>query len=83
MADIRGLGFLWGVEFVKDKETLQPFPAREKFVERLWQSIFEQGVILYRATGLAGIDGDALVIGPPYIIDEEQLDVMVEAIAGV
>jgi adenosylmethionine-8-amino-7-oxononanoate aminotransferase len=80
VGDIRGLGFLWGVEFVKDKGTLQPFPRTERFVERLWQSIFDRGVILYRATGLAGIDGDALVIGPPYVIDEEQLDVMVDAV---
>ena len=36
--------------------------------------------MVYRATGLAGIDGDALVIGPPYIVEEEQLDVIVEAI---
>ena len=80
VADIRGLGFLWGVEFVKDKGTLQPFPRSDKFVERLWQNIFQLGVVLYRATGLAGIDGDALVIGPPYVVKEEHLDLMVEAI---
>ncbi len=80
VADIRGLGFLWGVEFVKDKGTLQPFPRSEKFIERLWQNIFHLGVVLYRATGLAGIDGDALVIGPPYVVEEEHLDLMVEAI---
>jgi adenosylmethionine-8-amino-7-oxononanoate aminotransferase len=81
VADIRGLGFLWGVEFVKNKETLEPFPRREKFVERLWKSIFQRGVVVYRATGLAGIDGDALVVGPPYIIEKDQLDLVVEAIA--
>jgi len=80
VADIRGLGFLWGVEFVKDKGTLQPFPRSDKFAERLWQNIFQLGVVLYRATGLAGIDGDALVIGPPYVVEEEHLDLMVEAI---
>ena len=80
VADIRGLGFLWGVEFVKDKGNLQPFPRSDKFIERLWQNIFQLGVVLYRATGLAGIDGDALVIGPPYVVEEEHLDLMVEAI---
>ena len=80
VADIRGLGFLWGVEFVKDKGNLQPFPRSDKFIERLWQNIFQLGVVLYRATGLAGIDGDALVIGPPYVAEEEHLDLMVEAI---
>lgn len=82
VADIRGLGFLWGIEFVEHKATLQPFPRAAKFVERVWQKIFQRGVVVYRATGLAGIDGDALVVGPPYIIDEAQLGLVVEAIAG-
>lgn len=81
VGDIRGLGFLWGVEFVKDKGTLQPFPRAEKLTERLWQNIFDRGVILYRSTGLAGIDGDALVVGPPFVIEEEQIDLMVDALA--
>jgi adenosylmethionine-8-amino-7-oxononanoate aminotransferase len=81
VADIRGLGFLWGVEFVQDKETLRPFPRSEKFAERLWRNIFQRGVVVYRSTGLAGIDGDALVIGPPYVVEEAQLDMIVDAIA--
>jgi adenosylmethionine-8-amino-7-oxononanoate aminotransferase len=68
------------VEFVKDKKTLQPFPRRDQFVERLWQNIFRRGVVLYRSTGLAGTDGDALVIGPPFVIEEDQLDLLVSAI---
>lgn len=80
VGDVRGLGFLWGVEFVRDKKTMQPFPRAEKFVERLWQKLFERGVILYRAIGLAGLDGDALVIGPPYVIGEEEMDLMVQAL---
>ncbi|NSW85702.1 MAG: aspartate aminotransferase family protein [Syntrophobacteraceae bacterium] len=80
VAEIRGVGFLWGIEFVRDKASLQPFPRREKFVERLWQNLFNRGFLFYRSTGLAGIDGDALVIGPPYIIEEEQIDLMIEAL---
>jgi adenosylmethionine-8-amino-7-oxononanoate aminotransferase len=80
VADIRGLGYLWGVEFVEDRERLQPFPRRDKFVERLWQNIFRRGVIVYSSTGLAGADGDALVVGPPFVIEEDQLDLLVSAI---
>lgn len=78
VAEVRGLGFLWGVEFVKDKKTLEPFPRKEKFVERLWQNLFKAGLILYSSTGLAGIDGDALVVGPPFVIEEEQFDFIVQ-----
>lgn len=81
VGDIRGIGFLWGVEFVKDKRSLQPFPRSEKFAERLWQKLFDRGVILYRSTGLAGIDGDAMLVGPPYIIEEEGMDRIVETLA--
>ncbi|HVO83454.1 MAG TPA: aminotransferase class III-fold pyridoxal phosphate-dependent enzyme [Syntrophobacteria bacterium] len=80
VADIRGLGFVWGVEFVQDKETLRPFPRRDRVVERLWEALFDQGIILYRSAGLAGTDGDALVIGPPFIIKPEEVDRLVDAL---
>lgn len=80
VADIRGLGFLWGVEFVQDKETLRPFPRRDRVAERLWEALFDQGIILYRSTALAGTDGDALVVGPPFVIESEEMDRMVDAL---
>ncbi len=81
VGDIRGLGLLWGIELVQDKKTLTPFPRREKVAERLWENIFQKGVLIYKSTGLAGIDGDALLIGPSFIIEEKELDVVVDAIA--
>jgi adenosylmethionine-8-amino-7-oxononanoate aminotransferase len=81
VGDIRGLGFLWGVELVKDKQALMPFARREKFVERLWQNVFHRGVLLYSMTGLAGIDGDAVLIGPPFVIEESLMEVIVAALA--
>jgi adenosylmethionine-8-amino-7-oxononanoate aminotransferase len=80
VADIRGRGFLWGVEFVQDRETLRPFPRRDRVVERLWEALFEQGIILYRSTALAGTDGDALVVGPPFVIEPAEMDRMVDAL---
>ena len=68
------------VELVKDKKTLKPFPRRDKVAERLWATIFQKGVLIYNSTGLAGIDGDALLIGPPFIIEENDMDAVVDAI---
>ena len=82
VGDIRGLGFLWGVEFVKDRKVLRPFARREKFVERLWQNVFRRGVLLYSMTGLAGIDGDAVLVGPPFVVEESQMDMIVAALAA-
>jgi len=81
VADIRGKGFLWGVEFVKNKETLEPFSRREKVVERIWDSCFQKGVVMYKSTGLAGTDGDALLIGPAFIIEENEMNTIVNVIS--
>jgi adenosylmethionine-8-amino-7-oxononanoate aminotransferase len=80
VADIRGLGFLWGVELVADRGTLKPFERREKVAERLYEAIFRRGVIIYKATGLAGTHGDAFLMAPPFIITAEQMDIAVSAI---
>jgi adenosylmethionine-8-amino-7-oxononanoate aminotransferase len=80
VADIRGLGFLWGIELVKDKKTLNPFSRQEKVAERVWQSVFDKGVVIYKSTGLAGTDGDALLMGPSFNIEEEDMDVVVHAV---
>jgi len=81
VGDIRGIGFLWGVEIVQDKETLKPFPRSAKVAEKLWEAIFQKGVIVYSSTGLAGIDGDALLIGPSFVIEEKEMDTVVDAVA--
>ena len=55
VGDIRGIGMMWGVEFVQNKNTLQPFPRSEKVAERLWEALFDRGIITYKSTGMAGL----------------------------
>lgn len=80
VADIRGKGFLWGVEFVRDKTSLEPFSRKEKITERIWKSLFDRKVLAYSATGFAGGDGDAIIYGPPYTISGDQIDFIVDAL---
>ena len=82
VADVRGMGMLWGVELVQEKDTAKPFPRKEKIAERLFRAAFERGVIIYKATGLAGTDGDAFLVAPPFIITEEEMHLAVSRIEG-
>ena len=81
VADVRGLGMFWGVELVEDKNSLQPFPRKAQIVERVWQSVFDKGVIVYRAFGLAGSDGEAIIIAPAFTITENDIDFLVDSLA--
>lgn len=83
VGDVRGLGFMWGVELVKNKETLEPFPRREKVIERVWETLFNKGIITYKATGLAGVNGDALMVAPPFIIEEKEMNLVIDTIGQV
>ena len=82
IGDVKGIGFLLGIELVKDKKSLQPFQRKEQVTERLWQRLFERGIIVYSSTGLAGIDGDALVMGPPFIITDKDIQLLVEEVGS-
>ena len=80
VAEVRGLGMFWGVELVEDKDTLRPFPRKAQIVERVWQSVFEKGVIVYKAFGLAGADGDAIIISPAFTISDADIDILVDSL---
>ncbi|MFO7598796.1 MAG: aspartate aminotransferase family protein [Candidatus Desulfacyla sp.] len=81
VGDIRGIGMMWAVELVQDKSSLRPYPRKEKVTERLHEQLLEAGVITYTCTGFANGDGDALMLGPPFIISEEELGMAVDTIA--
>ena len=80
VADIRGIGFLWGVELVQDKDSMEPFARDRAIAERLWEAAFKRGVLVYKSTGLAGRDGDALLVAPPFAIEEHEMRLAVDTV---
>ncbi|MBM4277739.1 MAG: aminotransferase class III-fold pyridoxal phosphate-dependent enzyme [Deltaproteobacteria bacterium] len=79
VGDVRGRGLMTAIEFVKDQKTKEPFPRVERFTERVIDLAFEHGLILYPGTGFVdGINGDMVMVGPPLIIEEDQVDELIE-----
>jgi adenosylmethionine-8-amino-7-oxononanoate aminotransferase len=79
VGDIRGRGLFYGIEFVQDKESKEPFPAARQLAWNIWEKAFERGLIVYYSQGCAdGRNGDIIMAGPPLIINEEQIDELVD-----
>jgi adenosylmethionine-8-amino-7-oxononanoate aminotransferase len=78
VGDIRGKGLLAGIEFVIDPDTKEPFARAEKFAERVTDAAFRNGLILWPNVGhVDGANGDIVMLAPPFIIEEEQIEEMV------
>lgn len=79
VGDIRGRGLFMGLEFVENRETKEPFAPELNVAGRLKDATFENGLICYPAGGTAdGIKGDHVLLAPPFIISEPQLDELVD-----
>ena len=78
IGDVRGKGLLVGLEFVQNQDTHKPFPRSLHIAEKIMQTGLENGLILRARFGTGtGIDGDHLLISPPFIITESQCDELV------
>lgn len=66
VGDVRGLGLLWAVEFVQDRETKEPFPPAMKFSSAVASMAWKRGVVTYPMQGcIDGKKGDHLLLAPP------------------
>ncbi len=74
VGQIRGRGLLQGIELVADRESRVPFPRAARLAEEVVRAARADGLLLYSGTGLAnGVDGDAILLGPPFIVTAEEL----------
>jgi adenosylmethionine-8-amino-7-oxononanoate aminotransferase len=75
VGDVRGRGFLVGVELVADRVTRAPFAAERALAETIGQCAFEDGLICYATGGnVDGIEGDTVLLAPPYIATDAELE---------
>ncbi len=83
VGDVRGIGLLWGVEFVADKASKRPFPPEKNFSARVAAVALKRGLLVYPMQGsVDGISGDHLLLAPPAVINAEQIAWSVEQLAA-
>jgi adenosylmethionine-8-amino-7-oxononanoate aminotransferase len=79
VGDLRGLGLMRGVEFVRDRRTKEPFDRGLRVAERVVEAAFARELIVYPGSGNAdGVRGDQILVGPPLVISAAE----VETLAG-
>jgi adenosylmethionine-8-amino-7-oxononanoate aminotransferase len=75
VGEVRGLGLLRGVEFVSDKHSKRPFAPELNFAGRVTTAALQRGLLVYPIQGCVdGVSGDHLLIAPPAVITEDQID---------
>jgi adenosylmethionine-8-amino-7-oxononanoate aminotransferase len=73
--EIRGAGLFWGIEIVADRATRAPFVAGRQVARKVLRAALDLGLAVYPAAGMAGErGGDAIMIAPPFIIGETEVE---------
>ncbi len=83
VGQIRGRGLLVGLEVVADRASREPFPRAARLTETIVREARLRGALVYSGTGNAnGVDGDVILLGPPFIISDEELIRVADALTG-
>ncbi len=83
VGDVRGIGLMIGIELVADRRTKAAFPRARHVTEDVVAAARQRGLLLYSSTGhVDGHDGDLVMLGPPFVITDEECDLVVERTAA-
>ncbi|KAI1432071.1 PLP-dependent transferase [Xylaria sp. CBS 124048] len=78
VGNIRGKGLFWGIEFVRDRATKETFDPSLRFTHRMVDEALRRGLTVYPGAGTVdGFVGDHIIVAPPYIISDEELDELI------
>ena len=83
VGDIRGRGLLLGLELVADRATKRPFPPERRLSARIRAEAMGRGLMCYPNGGtIDGVRGDHILLAPPYIVTDAELELIVERLAA-
>jgi adenosylmethionine-8-amino-7-oxononanoate aminotransferase len=79
VGDLRGRGLFRGVELVADRPTKRPFDPALRLHARVKARAMAEGLMVYPMGGtIDGRLGDHVLLAPPFIVTESELDAIVE-----
>ncbi|KAI9721582.1 MAG: hypothetical protein M1828_005072 [Chrysothrix sp. TS-e1954] len=86
VGDIRGRGLFWGIEFVQNKTTKEPFAPTRGVAMGVHQRALQHpySISLYPGTGtMDGQSGDHVLLAPAYNVSKTDIEFIVERTAAV
>lgn len=82
VGNIRGRGLFQALELVEDRATKAPFDPKRRIHARLKQQAMNNGLMCYPMGGTVdGVSGDHVMLAPPYIVNEAELDEIIDKLA--
>ena len=83
IGDIRGRGLLMAIELVEDRASKRAFDAPVRLHARIKAEAMARGLLVYPMGGtIDGREGDHVLLAPPFIVNDGELDVIVEWLAA-
>ncbi|KAI5863184.1 aminotransferase, class III [Durotheca rogersii] len=86
VGDIRGRGLFWGVEFVRNKDTKEPFDPKLQLARRIHETALKppHNMAVYFGQGCAGQGrGDHIMIMPAYNVTRDVIETIVDKFVSV
>lgn len=77
VGDIRGKGFLIGIEFVENQKTKKSFSKEINFKSLITNACLEEGLVVYPGGGSNKcVSGDHILIAPPLNITSDEIQLL-------
>ncbi len=91
IGDVRGLGYMAGIELVKDKDSKEPFPEELNLTARIKEECWKRGMLIFAGTrmkvnveGNEVAQGDHLMLAPHFTTTRQELDIILNTFeAGI
>ena len=82
VGDIRGRGLFQAIELVQDRATKATFDPSLKLHARIKAAAMAEGLMVYPMGGtIDGQRGDHVLLAPPFIVDDDELDQIVRRLS--